>query len=293
MDYALAIDLTGSERFSATSTIRFDLKDTSEPLTIDLDSAVIASFSVNGHPASPQYNGWFITLPAHELHPGRNTVAVSYTRAYNTNGEGLHRMLDPADGKAYLFSQLAPANAHQVFALFDQPNMKASFALTVVAPATWQVISAARESSIGDLGAARRWTFPATKKLSPYAFSLHAGPYKVWEDNSGPCPYPLRLFARQSVAAQVNAADWFRYTKQGFAFFDQYFGVPYPFGKYDQLLVPDHLYGAMENIGAVTFAERGYLHQGPYTTVQREAMARVIMHEMAHQWFGDLVTMEW
>jgi aminopeptidase N len=285
VDYAHAIDLTGHERFSATSTISFDLKDTSEALTIDLDQAAIATLSVNGKPLAPQYNNWFITIAASDLAPGRNTVAVSYTRAYNSNGEGLHRTVDAADGKAYLFSQLAPANAHQVFALFDQPDLKARYALSVVAPADWQVVSAARENRIDDLGATRRWTFPATKKMSAYAFSLHAGPYHVWEDNSG--KYPLRLFARQSVAARVPAADWFRQTRAGFTYYDRYFGIPYQFEKYDQLLVPDHRYGAMENIAAVTFAEKRFL------SAQTESLARVIMHEMAHQWFGDLVTMEW
>ena len=291
VDYAISIDLTGNERLRATSTIGFDLKDAAEALTIDLDKGAISALTVNGKALTPQYNGWFLTLAAKDLAAGRNTVAVSYTRAYNTNGEGLHRMVDPADGKAYLFSQLAPANAHQVFALFDQPDIKASYALTVVAPAGWQVVSAARESGIADLGETRRWSFPATKKMSAYAFSLHAGPYQVWEDNSG--AYPLRLFARQSVAKHVPAADWFRHTQHGFAFFERYFGIAYQFGKYDQLLVPDHLYGAMENIGAVTFAERSYLHKAAMTPAQRESMARVIMHEMAHQWFGDLVTMQW
>ncbi|MEJ7805546.1 MAG: M1 family aminopeptidase, partial [Telluria sp.] len=290
VEYAMTIDLTGNERFNASSTISFDLKSASEALTIDLDKAAISTLTVNGKAVTPHYNGWFLTIAPTDLAAGRNTVALSYTRTYNTNGEGLHRMIDPADGKVYLFSQLAPANAHQVFALFDQPDMKASYALTVTAPASWQVVSAARESTIADMGATRRWTFPATKRMSAYAFSLHAGPYKVWEDNSG--AYPLRLFARQSVAAHVPAADWFRHTQYGFAFFDRYFGIPYQFGKYDQLLVPDHLYGAMENIGAVTFAERSYLHKAAMTPAQRESMARVIMHEMAHQWFGDLVTMQ-
>jgi aminopeptidase N len=284
VDYAHAIDLTGNERFSVTSTISFDLKDTSEALTIDLDKAAIATMSVNGKPLTPHYNNWFITIAASDLAPGRNTVAVSYTRAYNSNGEGLHRNVDAADGKVYLFSQLAPANAHQVFALFDQPDLKARYSLSVVAPADWQVISAARENHIEELGAARRWTFPATKKMSAYAFSLHAGPYKVWEDNSG--KYRLRLFARQSVAEHVPAADWLRQTRAGFTYFDAYFGIPYQFDKYDQLLVPDHRYGAMENIAAVTFSEKRYL-SAP------ESRSRVIMHEMAHQWFGDLVTMEW
>ena len=285
VDYAHAIDLTGKARFSVTSTISFDLKDTAEALTIDLDQAAITALSVNGKVRAPRYNNWFITLAAADLAPGRNSVTVSYTRAYNSNGEGLHRLVDAADGKTYLFSQLAPANAHQVFALFDQPDLKASYTLTAVAPADWHVISAAREQRIDDLGATRRWHFPATKKMSAYAFSLHAGPYRVWEDNSG--PYPLRLFARQSVAAKVRPDDWFRHTRTGFAYFDAYFGMPYQFGKYDQLLVPGHLYGAMENIAAVTLSESRYLDAQP------EALSRVIKHEMAHQWFGDLVTMEW
>jgi aminopeptidase N len=98
---------------------------------------------------------------------------------------------------------------------------------------------------------------------------MHAGPYKVWEDNSG--KYPMRLFARQSVASQVSPQDWFNYTKRGLAFFDQYFGVPYQFEKYDQLLVPDFLYGAMENAGAITFAERGFLYKEDMTSASARA----------------------
>jgi aminopeptidase N len=120
---------------------------------------------------------------------------------------------------------------------------------------------------------------------------MHAGPYKVWEDTSG--KYPMRLLARQSVASQIQPAEWFKYTKAGLAFFDDYFGIPYQFDKYDQILVPDFLYGAMENAGAITFAERGFMHKAEMTAAQRHSLASVIMHEMAHQWFGDLVTMKW
>jgi len=120
---------------------------------------------------------------------------------------------------------------------------------------------------------------------------MHAGPYRMWEDTSG--KYPMRLFARQSVAAQIKPAEWFRYTKAGLAFFDDYFGVPYQFEKYDQVLVPDFLYGAMENAAAITFAERGFMYKADMTAEQRARLASVIMHEMAHQWFGDLVTMQW
>jgi aminopeptidase N len=294
VDYVLDFALTGKESFSGTSAISFDLLDAAAPLTLDLDKATISALTVNGKPVTPQYNGFFITLAPRDLVKGRNTVSVSYQRLHSTNGEGLHRMVDPADGKVYTYSHFEPAAAHQMFALFDQPDLKATYQVTVVAPADWVVVSTKRESAVTPDPAnpsTRRWTFPATKKLSPYNFSLHAGPYKVWEDNSG--AYPMRVLARQSVASQVSPADWFKYTKAGLAFFDQYFGLPYQFEKYDQLLVPDFLYGAMENAGAITFAEHGFLYKAEMTAAQREMLASVIMHEMAHQWFGDLVTMKW
>ncbi|WP_426211409.1 aminopeptidase N [Massilia sp. TWP1-3-3] len=289
--YTLAFELTGKETFGGTSTIAFDLKDASAPLTIDLNKGTISALTVNGKAVTPQYNNWFITVAAKDLVAGRNTVSVTYTRSHSTNGEGLHRMQDPLDGKVYTYSHFEPAAANQMFALFDQPNLKATYALTVTAPADWTVISTKRETKIDDQGATRRWTFPATKKLSSYNFSLHAGPYKVWEDNSG--TYPMRLFARQSLAGQIPADVWFKYTKAGLAYFDGYFGVPYAFEKYDTILVPDFLYGAMENAGAITFAERGFVYKSAMTSGEREKLAEVILHEMAHQWFGDLVTMDW
>ena len=291
VEYTLAFTLTGKESFSGTTTLAFDLSDASEPLTVDLDQASIASLSINGKQVAPQYNQWFITLPAQDLVKGRNTVTVSYTRLHATNGEGLHRMVDPVDGRVYTYSHFEPAAAHKMFALFDQPDLKATYQITVTVPADWEVSSTNRESAVQEIGNTKRWSFPRTKKLSPYNFSMHAGPYKVWEDHSG--PYPLRLFARRSVAAQVSPQDWFKYTREGLAFFDSYFGIPYQFDKYDQLLVPDFLYGAMENAGAITFAERAFLHRDEMTAAQRESLAGVIMHEMAHQWFGDLVTMQW
>ena len=295
--YALDFTLTGKADFAGTSRIDFDLQDTAAALTIDLDKASVASVTVNGKRVDAAYNQFFLTIAAADLVKGRNSVVVQYTRPHSTNGEGLHRMVDPADGKVYTYSHFEPAAAHQMFALFDQPDLKATFALTVTAPADWVVVSTRRESAVtagggdGTDRTTRRWTFPTSKVLSPYNFSLHAGPYKIWEDNSG--PYPMRLLARQSVAAQVEPEDWFKFTKDGLTFFDQYFGVPYQWEKYDQILVPDFLYGAMENAGAVTFGERGFLHQSKATQAQREGLAGTIMHEMAHQWFGDLVTMKW
>ncbi|MYM28624.1 aminopeptidase N [Duganella sp. CY15W] len=291
VDYTLAFALTGKESFSGTTTLSFDLSDASQPLTIDLDKASISSVTVNGKAVTPHYNQWFITLAAQDLVAGRNTVTIAYTRLHSTNGEGLHRMVDPVDGRVYTYSHFEPAAAHQMFPVFDQPDLKGTYQVTVTTPADWIVSSTTRETGVQDIEGGKRWTFPRSKKLSPYNFSMHAGPYKVWEDNSG--KYPMRLFARQSVAAQVSPQDWFKYTRQGLAFFDEYFGIPYQFEKYDQLLVPDFLYGAMENAGAITFAEGRFLHKEEMTAAQKQSLAGVIMHEMAHQWFGDLVTMKW
>jgi aminopeptidase N len=291
VDYTLEFALTGKESFSGTTTLSFDLADKQQALTIDLDKATIASMTVNGKAVTPQYNQWFITIAPQDLVAGRNTVAIVYQRLHSTNGEGLHRMVDPVDGRVYTYSHFEPAAAHQMFPVFDQPDLKGTYQVTVTTPADWVVSSTMRETKVEDADGGKRWTFPRSKKLSPYNFSMHAGPYKVWEDTSG--KYPMRLFARQSVAAQVSPQDWFKYTQQGLGFFDQYFGIPYQFEKYDQLLVPDFLYGAMENAAAITFAEGSFLHKEEMTAAQKQSLASVIMHEMAHQWFGDLVTMKW
>lgn len=296
VNYQLNFNLTGAESFSASSTITFDLSDNKTPLTIDLNEAQVTKLIINNTVAAEptlkkSYNGWFITLPAQQLKQGTNTVTVNYTRKHSTNGEGLHRFKDPVDGKVYLYSHFEPAAAQQMFALFDQPDLKATFELTVSAPKDWTVFSATKESKTTPQGDFTLWHFPKSLTLSPYNFSMHAGPYKAWQDNSG--KYPLRLFARQSVANQITPEHWFTYTKQGFEFFDDYFGIPYPFKKYDQVLVPDFLYGAMENSAAVTFSESRFLTNGEMSQNQRQRLASVIMHEMAHQWFGNLATMKW
>ncbi|GAA5141008.1 aminopeptidase N [Thalassotalea piscium] len=291
VDYKLTFELTGEESFSATSVINFQLNDASSPLTVDLNEASINKLTVNGKDVTADYNNWFITLAPADLNTGKNSVAVSFTRKHSTNGEGLHRFVDPVDGKVYLYSHFEPAAAQQMFALFDQPDLKANYQMTVTSPANWHVLSAMKETRSEIKGDKKVWYFDRTLKLSPYNFSLHAGPYHKWEDNTG--KYPLRLFVRQSVEQQVVPQDWFNYTHKGLAFFEDYYGVDYPFRKYDQVLVPDFIYGAMENAAAITFGEGGFLTNGEMSQSQKQRLASVIMHEMAHQWFGNLVTMKW
>jgi aminopeptidase N len=255
--YKLDFQLTGEPSFGATSTLDFDLGDANSDLTVDLDKSKIGKLVVNGKTLEAAYNDSFITIPAAALKKGHNTISVSFTREHSTNGEGLHRYVDKADGRVYLYSHFEPAAAHQMFASFDQPDLKATYTLTATAPKDWVVISSTRETKVDDLGATKRWHFPATPKLSPYNFSMHAGPYHMWEDNSG--KYPMRLFARESLAKQVWPDVWFKYTKDGLKYYDEYFGIPYPFKKYDQVLVPQFIYGAMENAGAITFTETRFI----------------------------------
>ncbi len=177
-----------------------------------------------------------------------------------------------------------------LFPCFDQPDLKAVYSLKADAPADWRVISTAGEEKTEVSGARKTWTFAKTQKLSTYVFSVHAGPYHVWTSSAG--AIPLRLFARESLAKYVPAGEWLELTRQGLDFYGAYFDLPYPFKKYDQILVPDFNEGAMENVGAVTFGER-YVSRSTQTLEEREETADTILHEMAHMWFGDLVTMKW
>ncbi|WP_390593625.1 aminopeptidase N [Simiduia litorea] len=290
--YRLHLDLPEQNTpFTGQAEIQFNLSDASKALTLDFVDGSVDSVEVNGKAIKVHHNGFYITLPASALSTGPQTVKINYTHPYRRDGSGLHWSQDAEDGKVYLFTQFEDYHFNKVFPGFDQPDLKATYILTATAPAHWQVISATRESNIEDLSNDRkRWSFPETDLFSTYIFSLHAGPYKVWEDKD--FRIPLRLFSRQSYQAYVDVEEWFTVTRQGLDFFDNYFGFPYPFKKFDQLLVPDFVFGAMENVGAVTFTEN-LQPRREKTRADRQRMAVVVMHELAHQWFGNLVTMTW
>jgi len=213
-------------------------------------------------------------------------------------GEGLHRFVDPVDGGVYLYSQFETADAKRLFACFDQPDLKARYRLTVTAPVDWQVVSNAPAEETGD-GPAGAVThrFATTEILSTYLVALVAGPYAHWHDeyadeSAAHGTIPLGIYCRSSLAGHMDAERLFTETKQGFAFYHRHFGVPYPFGKYDQLFVPEFNAGAMENAGAVTFLE-DYVFRSRVTRFLYERRAETVLHELAHMWFGDLVTMRW
>lgn len=280
-----------SQVFSGISTLNFELaKNNINDLTVDFDEGKISSLLVNNKVATFSYDKFFITVPASELSAGKNVITIAYERPYATDGSGLHRFVDPENGEVYLYTDFEPYDANRLFPHFDQPDLKATYTLEVHAPSHWQIISATRETSVKENGDTKHWVFPTSAKFSSYIFSLHAGNYAVWEDKFE--DIKLRLFARQSIAKYVDTKEWFTPTKQSFAFFNQYFDVRYPFIKYDQIIAPDFNAGAMENVAAVTFSEN-YVARGEKSTQAKMSLANVIAHEMAHMWFGNLVTMRW
>jgi aminopeptidase N len=290
--YQLRVELdTASDRFRGEVQIDFELAaGNTAPVTVDFDNGSVLALEVNGRAVESDYTQWFISIPAAALQPGSNQVNIRYERPYASDGAGLHRFIDPENGEIYLYTNFEPYDANRWFPHFDQPNLKAALTLEVSAPADWEVIANTRESSVTASEGRRHWLFPATPPISSYIYAMHAGPFRVWEASAG--DIPLRLFARNAVADYVDTAEWFEPTRKSFDFFQRYFDIPYPFGKYDQVIVPDFNAGAMENVAAVTFSER-YLSRGVRSTAQKRSLASVIAHEMAHMWFGDLVTMDW
>ncbi|GII03778.1 aminopeptidase N [Planobispora takensis] len=299
--YAVELDLTeGEERFESITTVRFTSDRAGAETFIDLAGARLRSAVLNGVELDvTTYDPETGRLPLPGLAED-NELRVDADCSYMRTGEGLHRFVDPVDKNVYLHSQFETADAHRMYACFDQPDLKATFELTVLAPSYWEVVSNAAPDRMEDLeghrgkhGAlqdARRWHFPPTPVMSTYITALCAGPYhKVTSEHDG---IPLGLYCRASLAEHLDADNLFEITRQGFDFFHRIFGIRYPFGKYDQLFVPEFNAGAMENAGCVTFLE-DYVFRSRVTDAVVERRAETILHEMAHMWFGDLVTMRW
>jgi aminopeptidase N len=289
ISYHVDLDLTGGdETFGSVSVIRFDCAAPGSSSFINLTAPAVREITLNGKPVGlDAFDGDRITLTALAA---SNVLRVAADCAYSRSGEGLHRFTDPADGRVYLYSDLETFDAHRVYACFDQPDMKATYELAVTAPADWLVVSnMAPESSIAD-GEALRWHFPPTPVMPTYITAVAAGPYHVVRDEHD--GIPLGVFCRQSLAEYLDPDEILEVTRQGFDFYHNSFGIKYPFEKYDQLFVPEFKEGAMENAGCVTFLE-AYIFRSRVTDFAREARGETILHEMAHMWFGDLVTMRW
>jgi aminopeptidase N len=304
LETRVSLDLTSGstkpDHFLSSTTVRFSCTEPGASTFIDLVAGEIRSITLNGNALEPATHREADRIRLHELRADNEVEIVAECRYMHT-GEGLHRFTDPVDGRVYLYTQFETADAHRVYACFDQPDLKTTFELDVVAPADWQVVSVVapdehpeRLEESPDTAASAHWHFPPSPPLSTYVTSVIAGPYHVVRDVHHGVAHdvPLGVFCRQSLARHLDADDIFLITKQGFAFFEESFARAYPFGKYDQLFVPEFNAGAMENAGSVTFLEE-YLFRSRVTDTAYEHRAGTILHEMAHMWFGDLVTMRW
>jgi aminopeptidase N len=293
--YQVELDLTGGDTtFRSVSTIRFECAQPGAGTFLNLAAPEVRSITLNGSGISPDdaFDGERVAVGGLAA---VNELVITAECAYSRSGEGLHRFTDPADGNVYMYSDLETFDAHRIYACFDQPDLKASYELSVLAPEGWLVVSNMAPdtdggTAVADRPGARRWHFPPTPVMSTYITHVSAGPYHVVRDEHD--GIPLGIFCRQSLAPYLDPDEIFQVTREGFDFYHAAFGITYPFGKYDQLFVPEFKEGAMENAGAVTFLE-DYVFRSRVTDFSREARGETILHEMAHMWFGDLVTMRW
>ncbi|WP_436325967.1 aminopeptidase N [Brevibacterium sp. FAM 27836] len=309
--YTVHIDVSNAETDDQTYLSRTVVDFTArfvDSTFIDLIADSVTSVQINGEmlPPAEVFDGARVTFP---VRAGRNSLTIEAQARYSTSGEGLHRFTDPADGKVYLYTQYEPTDARRVFANFDQPDLKAEFIFSVTAPAHFQVLSNRGEASTepgpgprtgqtGDSTSAGVVThhFEPTLPQSSYITCITAGPYEgardEWKDPRTGQTVQLGAWTRASLVDHLDADDIFSITKSGLNFFTSEFDYPYPWGKYDQIFVPEYNLGAMENPGLVTFTD-SLIFRDKVTDAQYESRANVILHEMAHMWFGDLVTMKW
>ncbi|MEV6018339.1 aminopeptidase N [Streptomyces sp. f51] len=291
--YEVDLDLSGAQEggtYRSVTTVRFDSAETGAESFIDLVAPAVHEVTLNGDPLDPAavFKDSRIALPG--LLEGRNVVRVVADCAYTNTGEGLHRFVDPVDEQAYLYTQFEVPDARRVFASFEQPDLKATFQFTVKAPTGWTVISNSPTPEPKD----DVWVFEPTPRISTYITALIVGPYhsvhSVYEKDGQ--SVPLGIYCRPSLAEFLDSDAIFEVTRQGFDWFQEKFDYAYPFTKYDQLFVPEFNAGAMENAGAVTIRDQ-YVFRSKVTDAAYELRAETILHELAHMWFGDLVTMEW
>ncbi|MGY5763737.1 aminopeptidase N [Brachybacterium sp. DNPG3] len=297
--YDIRLDLTtGPETFRTETTISLT-SSAEEETFLDLIARTVHEIEVDGElladPAS-RFDGARVALPA--LTPGEHTVRVAADGIYMNTGEGLHRFVDPVDDEVYLYTQFEVSDARRMFACFEQPDLKATFRLTVTAPGHWRVISNAptpEPIALEHREGIATWAFEPTERMSTYLVALIAGDYR---GGTGEITVrdgrtiPMGVFARASLAEHVDADYVIDVTRRGIDFYEEAFDCDFPFRKYDQVFVPEYNMGAMENPGAITYVE-SYVFRSEVSDAIRERRDLTILHELAHMWFGDLVTMRW
>jgi aminopeptidase N len=296
--YDISLDLTdgtggpGEGTFRSVTEIRFTCAEPGATTFIEVAADRLRTVTLNG--AEVDTSGWSaekgLTLTGLAA---TNTLVVDGDFPFSASGQGLHRSLDPVDKEVYLYSQFETADAQRVFACFDQPDLKSVYTWHATVPSHWKVVSNApvERTEPGQIEGSKTVHFGQSARMSTYITAVCAGPYhEVRDSHDG---IDLGIYVRESMKQYLDADDLLLVTKQGFDFFHENFGVRYPLPKYDQLWVPDFNAGAMENFGCVTHAESHYIFRSQVTDFEFEQRANTILHEMAHMWFGDLVTMRW
>jgi aminopeptidase N len=283
--YDVRLDLTANDQtFASDTTVSFKCKQPGATTFIEFIGPAVQLIELNGRAiAASAFDGGRIELP--DLQE-QNVLRVACVAKFMRDGTGLHRFEDPLDGRTYLHTHFESNNAHRVFACFDQPDVKGTFSFEVKAPEDWTVAS--NTTPTGSDGGT--WRFPTTRVISTYLAALVAGHYHAVHQQHR--DIPLGIYCRQSLAEYLDPDEIAEITRAGLDYFEARYGIPYMFGKYDQLFVPEFSAGAMENPGCVTFNER-YVFRSRVTQAARQKRADTILHEMAHMWFGDLVTMRW
>jgi len=233
---------------------------------------------------------FWLYINSSNLVNGVNLLEIIYTNKYDNTGSGFHRFVDPEDNEIYIHTDFEPYDAHRLFPCFDQPDLKATYQLDISGPKDWEYIhnSDPISESVNDKN--KSIQFKETAKFSTYIFALVVGPHQKWEDKYN--DIPLRLYCRKSLAKDLDSDNLFEITKESFTFLENYFDIPYPYGKYDQIFVPEFNFGAMENVGCVTFTEH-YIFRARKLYRDYLSRANTFFHEMVHMWFGNLVTMKW
>ncbi|MCG9757336.1 ERAP1-like C-terminal domain-containing protein [Shewanella insulae] len=295
VSYQLHLDLTQTRRFKGEAQIQFELADTQQALSLDLQQALISQLLINGQKLYPNYDGHRLVIPASLLQGGANLIKVNFSSPYSHDNQGLIEFIDPKDDLRYLYSHFLPSSAQTLAPQFDQPDLRASYRLSVLAPSNWQVASAAKVQSLQPEGEGRQsvsesrqsqgdnslWQFMQSEPVSPHNFSLLAGPYQIWQSEAE--GIALQLFARQSQAESIDAKSWLSQTGQALDYYQQRLGSKYPFSHYTQAIVP-HLPSEFRANHALTSFNENSLHGTP---------RREILRALAQQWLGNLVTLKW
>ena len=274
---------TGDQTFESRTTVTFSCRTPGSGTFIEFGGPAVHSAELNGRNLSPRFQDGRLRLDGLDA---KNSVTIKATASYSHAGIGISRFRDPLDGRVYLHSQFGEHSAYRGFACFDQPDLKATFTFTAKTPEHWVVVS----NAPGDRGADGVWAFAKTSVMSTYITAIVAGEYhSVNQEHRG---IPLGLYCRQSLAEYLDPDEIFEITRHGLDFFERRFGHRYPFGKYDQVYIPEFASGAMENVACVTHNER-MIFRSKVTEADRMSRAETTLHEMAHMWFGDLVTPRW